>query len=375
MMKKNIYLALIVSLSIVSCGKKFDETKPIRKDVIENVFATGVLEPEDKYNLCAQTEGYIVSMNIEEGDIVSTGDLLALIDNKQNIFQLENSQQVFEIAQQNISSNGPSLTQAKNNMLLAKEKLVLDSIQFGRYEKLFLENSVSRLEFDNIQFQYSQSKINYKTSIENYKLVKQQVDQLYSNSKAQQQINAFFSANNQLKSISNGKVYKMYKEKGDYVKKGDVIATIGHATQLFAKVSIDESNIDKISINQKAVIQLNTNTNKSYHAVVSKVYPTFDENTQSFYCKLTFTDSIDFVINGTQLQANIMIKEQKNALVIPKKYLSYDNSVTTKDREKIFIKTGFISNEWVEVLSGIDEYITIIAEQGTVGGTQLSPVN
>ena len=56
------------------------------KDIIETVFASGTLEPEGKYNLTAQSDGYLVAVKFKEGDMVKTNDVLAVVDNQPNTF-------------------------------------------------------------------------------------------------------------------------------------------------------------------------------------------------------------------------------------------------------------------------------------------------
>jgi hypothetical protein len=76
-----------------------------------------------------------------------------------------------------------------------------------------------------------------------------------------------------------------------------------------------------------------------------------------------FSDSLNFLISGTQLQANIITQEKENILVIPRKFLDYGNNVTVKGEGKIKIETGFVSSEWVEVIRGVDENTTLILEK------------
>ena len=63
---------------------KSAETKPEKRDITETVFASGIVEPENKYNLTAQTDGYILALNYKENDIVKEGDIIAVVDNKTN---------------------------------------------------------------------------------------------------------------------------------------------------------------------------------------------------------------------------------------------------------------------------------------------------
>ena len=95
-----------------------------------------------------------------------------------------------------------------------------------------------------------------------------------------------------INALQSGKVYKKYKSLGDYVRAGEVIAEIANPEAIYALVNIDESNIAKVTLGQEATIQLNTNKEKSYKAEVKEILPTFDEATQSFLCKLYFTDEL-----------------------------------------------------------------------------------
>lgn len=362
-MKNIIYFLILCGFIFTSCGKKTNETTPIRKDISEAVFASGTLEPENKYNVIAQSEGYIVDLKFDNGSLVKAGQILAVIDNKTNEINAQSSEQLLGLAGQNASPEGPTLRQAQSNLQLLKEKFIQDSVQYLRYQKLFQSNSVSKLELENTKLAYENSKTNYNNASQNYRLLKQQTEQQLVIQRSQRDVSSVTGGYNEIKAVLSGKVYKRFKEAGEYVRKGDIIATIGNADTLHANLSVDENNITKIKIGQEVLVQLNVNSQKTYKAKITEIVPSFDEATQSFICKAHFTDKMDFNIAGTQLQANIIVAEKKNALVIPKLFLGYGNKVKTKSKGEVVIQPGFISGEWVEVLSGLDENETIISDQ------------
>lgn len=363
-MKTGLIKCVILSLFVlISCGKKTEETTPIRKDVTETVFASGVLEANNTYSLTAQTDGYLSKINFEEGDLIITGEVLAEVDNKENNFNTESAEGLYQIAQSNTSSNAPSLMQAKNNITITKSKLDQDLVQWQRYQKLWKENSVALIDFENATLQLKTSKANYESALENYKLIQQQADQQVITNKAQKEVSELMLTHNQIKALANGKVYKKYKEIGDYVKRGDVIALIGEAKTIYAKVNIDEGNIDKVKLGQAALIKLNTNKSKIYNGVVVEIYPSFDEATQSFICKINFTEELDFKIINTQLQTNIIIAKTKAALLIPRNYIDFGGFVQIKGQnQKVKVVTKFVSNEWVQILKGIDQNTVLITD-------------
>jgi multidrug efflux pump subunit AcrA (membrane-fusion protein) len=374
-MKNQLIIAAAIIAFLASCGKKTQETKPIRKDVIETVFASGILEAKNTYTLKAQTDGYLSAINFEEGDIVSAGKILAIVDNKESGFNQESARELYGIAQNNTQSNAPALLQAQNAIDLNKQKMEQDFVQMQRYKKLLESNSIAKVDFENSELQYKTSKTNYESALENYKQIKQQAEQQVISNKALKEVNTVVLSKNQIKAQKSGKVYKKYKQIGDYVTRGEAIALIGEPADIYAKVNVDESNIGKIKVGQEALVQLNTHKDKTYKGTVAEILPAFDEATQSFICKITFNELIDFAIVNTQLQSNITVATTKNALLIPRSYVDFGGFVQIKDqKEKVKITTKFASSDWVQVLSGITDNTILITENIEANKTVTSEV-
>jgi multidrug efflux pump subunit AcrA (membrane-fusion protein) len=380
-MKNKLILSIATACLLTACGKKTQETMPIRKDVIETVFASGILEAKNTYTLKAQTDGYLSAVNFEEGNIVNSGQVLAVVDNKESGFNQESAKDLFDIAQSNTQSNAPALLQAQNAINLNKQKMEQDFVQLQRYKKLWEDNSIAKIDLENSELQFKTSKTNYESSLENYKQLKQQAEQQVISNKAVKEVNTIVLGKNQIKAQKSGKIYKKYKQIGDYVTRGEAIALIGEPSEIYAKVNIDESNINRIKVGQEALVRLNTNKDKTYRGTVAEIYPAFDENTQSFICKITFNEALDFTIVNTQLQSNITVATTKNALLIPRNFVDFGGNVEIKGKkEKVKITTKFASSDWVQVLSGITDNTILItdnlADNKTVTsevGSQLKP--
>ena len=355
-MNHKIIFGLCAVLFFTACGKQVEETKPIRKDVTETVFASGVLEAKNTYTLKAQIDGYLSAVNFEEGDIVSAGKIVAIVDNKESSFNNESAKELYDIAQSNTQNNAPALLQAQNSINLDKQKMEQDFVQFQRYKKLWENNTVAKIDFENSELQCKTSKTNYESALQYYKQVKQQANQQVIGNKVTKDINNIVLSKNQIKALKSGKIFKKYKQVGDYVTRGEAIALIGEPTNIYAKVNIDEGNIGKVKVGQEALVQLNTNKDKTYKGKVVEIYPSFDESTQSFICKISFNEPLDFTIVNTQLQSNIIVGINKSALLIPRNYMDFGGNVQIKDQKgKVKVTTQFASSDWVQVLSGIDE--------------------
>ncbi len=357
------FAAAVVLLS--SCGKKQQESKVERRDITEFVFATGILEPEYQYNLTAQNDGYLIALGIEEGDLVKAGDVLAVIDNPQNKISSGSAQQLLAIAKDNAAADAPALRQVEANITAAEDKVKQDELQVERFRKLWEGKSVSKLEYENTQLALSSSRANLESLKQQLANLKRQANQQVVVQRSQSDVNQVLAGNNAVKAILSGKVYRRFKQLGDFVRRGEVIAVIGTPDTLHARLSVDEGNISKIRLGQPAQVRLNVDNDRSIAAKISEIRPAFDEQTQSFFVEASFTDSLFFKISGTQLEANIETGQRKQVLVVPRNYLTYGDIVRVKREEgevKQVVKTGFVSSEWVEILEGLKEGEAIITD-------------
>lgn len=351
---KKIIVIIGVAL-LLSCKNK-EEIQPINQDIKELVFASGQLEWDDSYNLTAQTDGVLQQANFEVGNIVTKGKTIGTIDNEINAINAEIAQEQIVISNQNISSTSPALLQLEQSIQFAESKYLQDKKQAERYERLNQQNIGSKVEYENAQLNAKNSLSNLNSLKKQYKVILQQAKQQQIATKGQLKNNQILKKYNSILVTESGTIIKKFKTNGDYVKKGEIIATIANQQKVEGVLNVDENSIDKVKIGQKVFVKLNTNKNIIYYGKISEILSAFDIQSQSFICKITFDKPLENSLFGTQLEANILVGEKKNALLIPRKYVGFGNKVNVKGNdENVIIKTGIISTEYVEVLSGIDK--------------------
>jgi multidrug efflux pump subunit AcrA (membrane-fusion protein) len=351
---KKVFI-ISIALFVASCSNN-KEVKPLVQDIKELVFASGQLEWDDSYNLTALTDGVLKNADFDIGNLVEKGDSLATIDNQTNAINTQTSQQQLAISNENLNSNSPALQQLQQNILFAESKYQQDKTQEERYKRLYESQSVSKVEYENAQ-------LNAKNSLANFTALKKQADVILQQAKQQQITTSGQLKNNEVVLNYNkiivtegGTIIKKFKTTGDYVRKGDVIATIANEKEIQAVLNVDENSVAQVKLGQVVFIKLNTNKNTVYNGKVTEILSAYDQQTQSFICKVDFDEALNGSLYGTQLEANILINEKKNALLIPRQYLGFGNKVNLKGKnEAIIIKTGIISTEYVEVLEGINQ--------------------
>jgi multidrug resistance efflux pump len=332
---------------------------PTRENLVEAVFASGNVISEDHYIVTSQTEGYLSKSYLDEGDSVKTGQIIFRIENEAQEKQLENAQANYQSARLKSNDNSPLMKQLIAQQLQIRNKLETDSINYIRHKKLVQSEAVSQIDYEKAKLAFENSKQDL-VSIENQiadTKTNLQLEVLSSeaNLASQESTSSYY----QIKSKVDGIILQIHKSEGELIKRGEHVSEIGSG-EYIAKLYLVEEDVNKIKVGQEVFIELNTEKNRSYKAYLSKVYPFFDSQEQSFIAEARFTEPVYDLKSGTQLQANIKINETPNVLVIPAEYLLPGDYVMAKNRQKIKVTTGAKTTNWVEILSGIDDTSTII---------------
>jgi len=343
-------------LSLAACKPKYEETSPKNGPVTEAVFASGSIEPKDAYTLTSLSDGFITKSFVTENDLVHDGQLLFQLDNRQQNTQVNIAKNNLEYAKISASNGSPALAQIKAQIETSRAKLATDSMTLQRYQHLYQTNSVSKQDLDNAQLNYESSQNALKANLENYRVTADKVKQDLANSESQLQNAVAGNQYYNLLAIGNSKVYQIFKKQGDLVRKGDQVAQLGNPDSIVINLDIDEGSISKVALGQQVLVELNTLKNKTYEARISKIYPHFNETSQSYKVEARFLQEMPGLISGTQLQANIITNVKNNALLIPHVYVLAGNKVLVKRDKKmdtVAITTGIVSDDWIEVLSGV----------------------
>lgn len=351
-----IFVACAALLGVASCKPKYDEVSPKTGPVTEAVFASGSVEPKDAYTLTSLSDGFIIKAYVGEGDMVKDREILFRLDNRQQNTQVAIAETNVQYAQMNAASSAPALQQIRAQIDAARVKFQADSMTLARYERLYTTRSVSKQDLDNATVAYQSSASSLRSLIENLRATGDRAKQDLANSQSQLQNVRAGNQYYDLIAIGMGKVYQVFKKQGDLVRKGDKVAQIGNPDSIIIYLDIDEGSIGKIKEGMQTLVELNTDKSKTWEARISKIYPHFNEQTQSYRVEARFVKEVPGIISGTQLQANIVTNRKENAILIPLIYVSPGNKVVLKKGDKMdttVITTGITSDEWVEVLSGV----------------------
>lgn len=356
-MSRIICLLSIVSSTLSGCNHNGEFVKPEIKPLLEAVYASGYVVSENEYQAFSQVDGYIAEKLVNDGDSVKKNDPIFIIEAEQQNARYRIAKENYDLAVRNLRDDSPVLNELKGVLQSAKTKKQYDSINLVRYTNLLSQNATSKAEYDRVKLLYDNSKNDYRLAESRLKKTIDQLTLELKNAENQIQISRDESARYIIRSKVDGVVLKTFKEKGELIRRTEVIAVLGSNDSFYLQLSIDELDIHRIRIGQKVLVKIDAYPNQVFTASVSRVYPLVDSRQQSLRVDARLIDTLPGSFSGLALEANIVIRETEKAMVIPKRAVLPGDSVILKngnDEKRVKVLTGISSFDEIEILEGID---------------------
>jgi macrolide-specific efflux system membrane fusion protein len=357
-MKRQLSYILLV-LTLVGCNKN-DAISPVKKDIREVVFASGIMEMENEYIISAKVDGILTHFNAREGDRVVSAQTIAELDSDVPTGQLNELQIQLEDSKKNAMPTSPQLQNLQNQIAQAEDQYAFDKQQYAIYKELWSKKSVSQLDFEKKKLQYEISKKSLQALNENYQDLWNSLQLNVQRYQAQLTTQQAVLKDYSIKTEDEGIILNVFKKQGELVRRGEEILKMGNGDYII-KLFVSEEDITKVRLNQKVLVSINTYLGKTYEAKVSKIHPGFNETEQSYIIEAKFIELPEQLFSGTQLQANIETTTREDVLLIPNDYV-LNNTVKLKNGKDKSIETGFSNSDWTEVKSGITENDQIIRQ-------------
>lgn len=303
-----VVLAALVIFQMNSGGKRGVEVHAAvakTSDIVEQVSASGRVQPQTKVNITAQINGKIVALRAKEGDTVRAGDLLVVLDT----VQLKSEAEQGRYALNEISAR---LDGAKSSLDQASE-------EYERQQKLFTQNLTSETQLKNAKYTYLSAKANYEAS-------KAQANQLQS------------AYEKQLDNLSKTKIVAPMSgvltlvdcEVGEIAAaqtaftQGKTLITISNLDVFEVEVEVDETEIGKIRMGQPTKIEIDAFPDTTFQGRVVEIGNTAilggsgtQDQSTNFKVKVILVDAEGRIRPGMSATVDITTNEKKSALSIP----------------------------------------------------------
>lgn len=273
-----------------------------RGDAAEIVYANGVVEPEIWAKVAPVVAERITEQCNCEGSRVERGDVLARLDD---------------------SEATATLGELEARRALAEQ-------EFQRLTVLTEKNAASQQALERAQSELLQ------------------VEALVAGQKAR--LESYI-----LRAPSPGIVLRQDGEVGEVAELGTVLFWVGEPKPLLIIAEVNEEDIPRIEVGQKALLRADAFPGRTLEATVDSITPKGDPVTKTYRVRFRLPDDTPLRI-GMSTDVNIVTRVAREAMLVPSAAVQ-GNGVFVVEGEKARrreIRTGIRGVNDVEVLSGID---------------------
>ena len=336
-----IFIGTFVYLFINSSPKDavYELVSPVESSVERTTVLNGKIEPRDEIEIKPQVSGIISEINVEPGDQVKEGDIIAKIK---------------------VIPDEQQLASARNRVRVAQLDLAEKKLEFERTKELYERKYESREKYEQDLNVYNKAIEEEKAAIDALSIIKEGV----STENAQ-------SSNTLVRATITGLVLEVPVKVGSSViqantmNDGTTIAKVADMNDLIFKGKIDETEVDMLTEGMPMHISIGAITGSNLDAVIEKIAPiaTDDNGTNTFEIKAAITvDSLMNLRAGYSANARVVLARASSALNIPERVIEFSGDSTfvyvlTTDKpkqtfERRPVKTGISDGVNAQIVSG-----------------------
>jgi len=285
------------------------------------------LEPYEEAAVSSNRSGQVTQVLFENGDIVTQGQALAYLDDK----DLQNQLKTAKID-------------------LSKLQLELDAAKsdYDIAAQLYAEGACSKNSYDSATRAY-------KTVQANVELKKVDIQDITN------------SLNDcVMKAPVSGEAGDKNITVGQYLNPGTVIATVKNNTSIKAEIQLMQNDLEKVSVGQEVTLKLNKDDAAEYKGIVETIAASANSQTRVFDCLIKIDNIAGTLNSGVFGYIEIPDKDSSQVLAVPMSAVAgsegnyYVFTAGNDSAHKVSVEIGTVSDEMVEIKSGLQEGSIII---------------
>ena len=384
-----IIILLIVLKSSGVIGKeegiKVATEKVVRRTISETVNASGKVYPEIEVKVSPDVSGEIVELQVQEGDSVRKGKILARIYGDIYTTQRDQASAIVNQQQATVENSRAQLEGLKSAMELAQRT-------YNRQKQLVNDKVISAAEFEQAENALQAAKGNYNAAIQGIRSGQAGVQSARS---------SLLRANKDLSRTvvvapMDGVVSLLNVKKGERVVGNSMMAgtemmRIADMSKIEVRVDVGENDIPKVHLGDSALIEVDAYNNRKFKGIVTQIASssatagqqvpaTNDVTNYKVYIRLlpeSYKDLIDasrpknFPFRpGMTASADILTKTKTDVIAVS------INAVTTREKGTDNVATekqtdkrpeeGLQETEKTGVSSDLDEIVFLLQPDGKV---------
>ena len=371
-----VLMVAIVATKATSSSTKIDPTKIAtidQGDLAQSVVATGKVQPITKVEVKSKASGIVKKLLVDAGDRVKAGQVLAELDKEELQAQVRGDEAQLTAAEANLRASEADVERSK----VDAEGVDVPTLQraYQRAQTMASQGVVSASALDDAQRNYEMAvnkrdlaRVQLTINEAKVKQAQAQVTQYKASlARSEEQLNYAT-----IVAPIDGEVLSRDVEVGDAVSSilvlgssATLVMTLGNMKQVYVDGKVDESDIGKVYLGQPARIKVESFKDKTFNGKVTKIAPMGVEkdNVTTFQVRVSIDNSGGELKALMTANAEIILKEDHNVLIIPENAIIYDKDKKAqvevpdpkgKDgKRKVAVTVGISNGAKTELLSGL----------------------
>jgi len=371
-----VLVVATVATKATSSSTKIDPTKIAtieQGDLAQSVVATGKIQPITKVEVKSKASGIVKKELVDAGDRVKTGQVLAELDKEELQAQVRGDEAQLTAAEANLRASEADVERSK----VDAQGVDVPTLQraYQRAQTMASQGVVSASALDDAQRNYEMA-IN-KRDLARAQLIINEAKVKQAQAQVTQYKASLARSEEQLNYATivapiDGEVLSRDVEVGDAVSSilvlgssATLVMTLGNMKQVYVDGKVDESDIGKVYLGQPARIKVESFKDKTFSGKVTKIAPMGVEkdNVTTFQVRVSIDNSGGELKALMTANAEIILKEDHNVLIIPENAIIYDKDKKAqvevpdpkgKDgKRKVAVTVGISNGAKTELLSGL----------------------
>jgi len=290
---------------------------------------SGTLESPSKLMVAPKISGRIVKLNVDLGDRVDRGQVVAGLDDDEYV--------------QAVNLSRADLEVAKANLVEAKSALDIAARKLKRMEQLRQRNVASESEFDAAQAEHLGKLAHVDVSKAQLARAEAALET------ARIRLGYTRVTANWADGSGQRVVGDRYVDEGETVSANDPLISVVQLNPIKAVIFVTEKDYVHLRTGQPAWLTTDAYPGERFEARIDRISPVFRETSRQAKIELRAVNLEHRLKPGMFIRATVALDRVENAIIVPKQALTQRN-----DRNGIFVVTpDGRSVAWREVSVGI----------------------
>ena len=305
-------------------GPEVGTDKAVRVTLVETVVATGSVQTPFRVTIGSQIVGTVLAVQVAEGQRMVKGQPLISLENRELVAAVSQTQgavaeaeaHIRQLTELTLPTARASLTQVQATLLNAQQTQgrAIFLVQKGDETRVVLDAAQKDLDIARTQVRSAELAV-FTASPGGSDYTTGQTQRNQAKANLDSAVSRLSYAT--IVAPRDGVLIARNVEQGAVVQPGTTLMVLAPDGETQLLLAIDERNLGKLAIAQKAVVSADAYADKRFSAVLSYINPSIDIARASVEVKLTVANPPGYLRQDMTVSVDIEVARGENALVLP----------------------------------------------------------